>query len=291
MKEQEFLKIIKNTAKSKYIGDDCAYLKDFDLVVSQDNLVENVHFSMKYTTPYQLGYKSAMVNISDIAASGAVPKFLSIGLSLPKTTSSEFVKEFYNGLKYACQNVEIIGGDITGSEKIFVSICAFGSSKNRKISSRSNAKIGYKIITSGMHGSSGAGLRKLLNSEKSKFNEIHLMPKAQLKFSDNIASKIDVDYAMMDTSDGLMDALWQIANSSSVKLSVNFEDIPYDKDLNEFDDYKDLIFYGGEDYQLVACVPENFEVENSFKIGEVKSGNGVEIDNIQVVPDKFYNHF
>ena len=107
----------------------------------------------------------------------------------------------------------------------------------------------------------------------------------------DIASKINVDYAMMDTSDGLMDALWQIANSSSVKLSVNFEDIPYDKDLNEFDDYKDLIFYGGEDYQLVACVPENFEVENSFKIGEVKSGNGVEIDNIQVVPDKFYNHF
>ena len=146
MKEQEFLNIIKNTLKSDYIGDDCAYLKDLGIVITQDNLVEDVHFSLNYTNAYKLGYKSAMVNISDIAASGAEPKYLTIGLSLPKTIDNQFIENFYQGIKDASQNVEIVGGDITGSDKIMISVAAIGTTKNRKISSRSNAQVGYKII-------------------------------------------------------------------------------------------------------------------------------------------------
>lgn len=294
MKEKEFINIIKNTLKSDYIGDDCAYLKDLGIVISQDNLVEDVHFKLEYTTPYKLGYKSAMVNISDIAASGAEPVYMTVGLSLPSDTSNEFVEEFYKGIKYACGSIEVVGGDITGSDKIFVSITAIGKTKDRKISSRSQAKPGYKIIVSGNHGSSGAGLLELQKGIKTgKFVDAHLMPKAKVEFSSKISKNIKEDYAMMDTSDGLTDALTQIADASGVLMSVDFDKIPHDKDLEKFENYRDLIFYGAEDYELVACVPKDFLIPDAFVIGEVKSGKGVEINGkkIENPEEKLFNHF
>lgn len=294
MKEKEFIKIIKDTLNSKHIGDDCAYLKDLGITISQDTLVEDIHFIRETITAYQLGYKSAMVNLSDIAASGAEPKYMTVGLSLPKNINNEFVKDFYQGIKNANKNIEVVGGDITSSDKIFISICVIGITNNRKISSRSNAKIGYKIITSGFHGSSAAGLREILNNNNDTyFINSHIEPKAQIDFSKNISTKINEDYAMMDTSDGLMDALYQIAEASKVCLSVDFKKIPYDKKIEKYNDFKDLIFYGGEDYQLIACVPKNFEIPNSYTIGEVKEGCGVEINSIKItnINEKIYNHF
>ena len=99
MKEQDFIQIIKSILNSPYIGDDCAYLKDFGIVVSQDSLVEDIHFKKEFITPYQLGYKTVMVNISDICASGAKPKYLTISLSLPSNTDNGFVENFYKGAK------------------------------------------------------------------------------------------------------------------------------------------------------------------------------------------------
>lgn len=306
MKEKEFLQTIKNTLNSKYIGDDCAYLKDLGIVVSQDSLVEDVHFKLSYTTPFQLGYKSVMVNISDICASGAKPVYLTISLSLPKNIDINFVKDFYEGAKMAAQNVEIVGGDITGSEKIYISVSAIGSTKNRKISSRSNAKIGQKIIVSGSHGSSAAGLKLLLDGKKEPQTLVnaHLMPKAQICFSTQIAENAKTNYAMMDTSDGFMDALSQIANASNVVMSVDFDKIPYDQEIKIFDDWQDLIFYGGEDYQLVAAVDENLlkNIHGYTIIGEVlkpKNISGVNINysdkkeflTFEQIENKLYNHF
>lgn len=306
MKEKEFLQTIKNTLNSKYIGDDCAYLKDLGIVVSQDSLVEDVHFKLSYTTPFQLGYKSVMVNISDICASGAKPVYLTISLSLPKNIDINFVKDFYEGAKMAAQNVEIVGGDITGSEKIYISVSAIGSTKNRRISSRSNAKIGQKIIVSGSHGSSAAGLKLLLDEKKEPQTLVnaHLMPKAQICFSTQIAENAKNNYAMMDTSDGLMDALSQIANASNVVMSVDFDKIPYDQEIKIFDDWQDLIFYGGEDYQLVAAVDENLlkNIHGYTIIGEVlkpKNISGVNINysdkkeflTFEQIENKLYNHF
>ena len=293
MKEKEFINIIKTITKSDFIGDDCAYLKNLGIVISQDNLVEDVHFSMKFTDAYKLGYKSAMVNISDITASGAEPAYMTVGLSLPDNIDVEFVKNFYKGVKNTALGIEIIGGDITGGDKIFISITIIGKTKGRKISSRQNAKDGYKIIVSGPHGSSAAGLQQLYEGNTNKFTEKHLMPKAKIEFSKYIAENIKSDYAMMDTSDGLMDALMQISRMSNVLLDVDFNKIPYDKDLEQFDNYKDLILYGGEDYELVACVPEDFYVPNSFEIGKIKKGTGVKIDGkyIKNAEEKLFNHF
>lgn len=302
MKEKDFLSIIKQVTNSSFIGDDCAYLKDLGIVVTQDNLVEGVHFSLEYMTPYQLGYKSVMVNLSDIVASGAEAKYITIALSLPENITDKFIEEFYIGAQKACgSEVVIAGGDITGGDKVFVSICAIGSTMNRKIASRKNAKPGYKIVISGNHGSSAAGL-KLLSERKTepkKFIKAHLEPFAQIEFGKKIAQYVENDYAMMDTSDGLMDALWTIANESGVLLELDFNKIPYDKDIEKFDNWKDLILYGGEDYGIVAVVPQDCNIPDDFVVGYAKSGLGVDLltDNNIVhiskndIENKIFNHF
>lgn len=263
MQEEALLNIIKSVTKSKYIGDDCAYLEELGIVISQDSLVEDVHFRMDYFTPYQLGYKSAMVNISDIAASGSCAEYITVALSLPKNTTCDFVEDFYKGITDAlklCGEIEIIGGDLTGADKIMISVTAIGLAKN--VSSRSNAKTGQVIVTSGTHGSSAGGLKLLQKGMTSPTNLVnaHLKPKAQVEFAKLISENITEKYAMMDSSDGLADALFKIATSSNRTAVIDFNKITFEPELkNTFpDNYKELILYGGEDYQLIATVPKEF---------------------------------
>lgn len=298
MNEKSLIKLIKSSLQSSYIGDDCAYLKDLGIVVTQDSLVEDVHFKRDLITPFQLGYKTVMVNISDVCASGAEPKYLTISLSLPDTVDENFVKEFYDGAKNAAEDVKIVGGDLTGSDKIYISASAIGSDTGRKISSRSNAKSGYKIIVSGEHGSSAYGLALLLKNNLSpdeivnnKFVKAHLMPAAQREFSREIAENIKDDYAMMDTSDGLADALMQIAQASRVTIDIETSKILHDPIVD-----MDTVLYGGEDYQLVAAVPK-YILKNTDAytiIGDVKTGNaGLVIDGKSYtdIDNKLYKHF
>lgn len=306
MNEINLINKIKNTLKSQYIGDDCAYLKDLGIVVSQDSLVEDVHFSKHMMSPYQIGYKSVMVNLSDIAASGAKPAYLTVALSLPKQIKDDAVIDFYEGAKYALENldVEIVGGDITGSDKLYISISVIGKTLNRKISSRSHAKIGHKIITSGVHGSSAAGLRILQNDLEPDKDLIkaHLMPVAQIDFAKQISEQIQEDYAMMDTSDGLFDALFKIGSASKCTMSVDFERILYDPKIKEyFSDYKDLILFGGEDYQIIATVPVELlpSLKDYIIIGEVlpkedcviKLNTDNKVEKFNDLSNKCFNHF
>lgn len=282
MKELEFLDIIQNTlSKKSYIGDDCAYLKDLGIVITQDSLVENIHFSRNFSTPYQLAYKSIIVNLSDIFASGAVPKYITISLSLPKNIDNDFVSEFYKTVEDLSNkyDFEVIGGDITGSDKIFISICAIGLCANRKISSRKNAKVGDYVITTGEHGASSAGLWLLQqkNENSPELVKSHLEPQISDDFSTQISTNVKRDYAMMDTSDGLVDAVFKIAQASNVMISLDFNKIPYDRDIEKVAklanaDYKDWILYGGEDFKLVACVDEENlkKLKNYHIIGQVE---------------------
>lgn len=300
MKEKDFINIIKNTLNSKYIGDDCANLTDLGIVVTQDSLVEDVHFSLKYFTPYQLGFKSVTVNVSDVVASGAEPKYLTISLSLPNNIDEKFVEEFYKGCKAACgDEVEIVGGDITGSDKVFVSVCAIGSTKNRKISSRKNAKIGYKVVIAGEHGSSDIGLKLLQKGEFSpkELVEKHLMPNAQVEFGRLVGENVKEDYAMMDTSDGLMDALSVIAKESGVLLEVDFDKFLHNSLIENYENWQNSVLFGGEDYGIIAVIPEKYNF--GTKIGTVKVGEGVDLHynnkivhySEQDVVQKVFNHF
>lgn len=295
MKEKEFLDIIKSTINPELIGDDCAYLEDLGIVISQDSLVEDIHFKFAYTDAYKLGYKAAMVNISDICASGAEPEYMTVALSLPPDKNGEFIQKFYDGVKAAAPDIKIAGGDITGScGKVYISVAIIGKTAGRTISSRSHAAPGQLVIVSGEHGNSAEGLKRLLSGENcpEKFLNAHLMPGAEREFSRQIAENIIEPYAMMDTSDGLMDALSQIAYSSGVKLSVNYNKIPHDAFVD-----KANVLYGGEDYKLVATIPESLlsKLDKAFVIGKVEKGLGVELDGKiltkEDIESKIFNHF
>ena len=283
MKEQDFINIIKTEIGNEFIGDDCAYLKEFGIVISQDSLVEDIHFKLKWCTPFQLGYKAVTVNISDILASGAEPKYITVALSLPKNTTNDFVEEFYKGAKSALRGAKIVGGDITGSDKVYISITAIGSDQNRKISSRSHAKVGYCVITKGHFGKSSAGLNELLNNgDNQELISAHLMPELEEKFAKEIATQIDCDYAMMDTSDGLADALFQIAEASNVSINTKVVEGMYD----------------AEDYKLVAAIPKDFlpKLSDYEIIGEVVERQDYAIRVGNKIFKKYdelglYNHF
>ena len=155
------------------------------------------------------------------------------------------------------------------------------------------AKENYKIIVSGEHGSSAYGLNLLLNNktEPEYFIKKHLMPVAQEEFSRQIAENSTEDYAMMDTSDGLADALMQIAQASKVSLIIDSSKIPHAPQVD-----METVLYGGEDYQLVAAVPEHLlkKLDAYTIIGEVKNGNtGLIIDGkvYTDIDEKLYKHF
>ena len=274
LKEQEFIEIIKKQIGTEQSGDDCAYLKDLGIVVSQDSLVEGVHFRLDWCTPCQLGYKAVTVNISDILASGAVPKYITIALSLPKNITEEFVEEFYKGAKSALRGAKIVGGDITGADKVYISITAIGVAANHRISSRSHAKEGYKVIVASDFGKSSAGLNELIKGGNNlELIRAHLEPILDEDFASEISGQINTDYAMMDASDGLADALFKIAEASNLSI---------------VSDYIEGMF-GAEDYKIVAAVPEEFLANlSTYKvIGEVADKQ----DYILKIGDKkFYKY-
>lgn len=295
MNESEILRHIKKCIGSEYIGDDCAYLKDLGIVVSQDSLVENIHFKREWCTPFQLGYKSIAVNISDILASGAEPKYITIALSLPNNLSNDFVDEFYKGALASLHGAKIVGGDITGSnDNIYVSVTAIGVDKGRNISSRANANEGYVVVTKGFHGSSSAGLNELINNGTNEvLIKAHLEPELEYDLSKLISTTVKEPYAMMDTSDGLADALFKIADSSGVKIVADYNKIRHIDSLT-----KEQVLFGGEDYKLVAVIPDYYTniLNITDTIGYVTKYDGVRLD---ISGDKYkvynelkvYNHF
>ncbi len=266
MRELEYLEVIKATlAKHSLIGDDCAFLEDLCIAITQDSLCEHVHFKMDTTSAYDLGYKSVAVNLSDLAAAATRPKYLTIAISLPRNVDKLFVPEFYEGVNDICKkyDVEVIGGDITSSRNIFISVTAIGKAISQFKSSRKNAKSGDLVITTGEHGSSTAGLA-LLNLKSTKIPELidaHLKPEPAVKQGLALAKAVTSDFAAMDTSDGLADTLYKIATASNVTLDIDFEKVPRSSKLihvvNDENTVTNWVLWGGEDYKLVACVDES----------------------------------
>lgn len=317
MKELDFLKEINETLDdNSYLGDDCAYLEDLDIFITQDTLVEDVHFSLETTTPYLLGRKAVAVNLSDLAASLSEPKYITISLSLPKTTEKSFVKEFYTGVNDICTEygVKVVGGDLTGAKKIYISVAAIGKKVSPYTSSRANAKDGDLIITTGESGSSACGLFCLQNEVKTTkaIIEAHTNPMPRLKESKALSSQISSNITLMDTSDGLADALFKVSQASSCDMIIDFDKIPFNEELKAISqkngkNLADWILWGGEDYELLACIskkdyekldPKTFKilgsvVKNSQSIGNVvlnKDSQTIKIDET-TFSKKSFDHF
>ncbi len=286
--EFKLLDIIKNSlSDSTLIGDDCAYLKKYKLALSQDSLIEDVHFSLSYMSPYEIAKKALLVNISDILASGAVPEYASI--SLGGKLTCEFVEDFYCGIDEIAKKfkIKITGGDLVKSEKINISVAILGNCKKRRPSSRANAKEGYIVATAGEFGSSAQGLEDLRKGIKNnKFVKLHKEPKLYKNIALQISEKTKYPYAMMDSSDGLIDALCQISDKSSLRI-----DFQYDK-IKKTTKNKDYVLYGGEDYSLVVCLSQKDfkKIKGLNQIGICSFGKGVYMDN-KKMEHRGFEHF
>lgn len=273
MKEDLFISkitsILENSAA--YIGDDTAYIKEKDLIITQDTLVEDVHFRTSTISAFDLGQKSIAVNLSDIAAAGGIAKYITISLSMPSDCPESFLSDFYHGVNKICQeyNVIVVGGDLTKSDKITISVTALGEAKGIVPAKRSNAMPDHIVAVTGIFGSSAIGLHILENDSASKtelpaetikrFLTAHTIPVPQLNTGRKIAEMLQPSPTMMDTSDGLADALIKIARRSRVAIEINLEKVPTDV---QFDDAcrilglnkETTILFGGEDYELVSTM-------------------------------------
>lgn len=303
MKELEYLNIINKTlGDASLLGDDCAYLKEFDLCITQDSLIEGVHFLLETTDAYTLAQKAVNVNLSDLAAAGAKPLYITISLSFPQSIDNSFIENFYKGIETSVSKygVKVAGGDLTGADKFFISICAIGKKYNNVNVSRRNAKAGDIIVLTGPHGSSAGGLKLLLQGKKEPKTLInkHLLPSARVEESELIMQcafecKLK-NIAMTDSSDGLGDALYKLSTGCGYLFDIDFESIPADEELKQTfpDEWKELLMWGGEDFELVFCIDkfafEKLDKTKFFKIGTV-SNKPITREIAQKIEQEFEN--
>jgi thiamine-monophosphate kinase len=240
------------------IGDDAARLPD-GLVVTQDALVEDVHFRLDWTSWRDLGYKAAAVNVSDLSASGARPFALVVALGASPDTLLEDVLELYEGLNEA--GVEIVGGDTTRAERLYLSVTALG--RSARVPGRAGAVPGDLLVVTGPLGGSGAGFRALRDGVESPLVAAHLRPPLRVEEGLRLG---EVAHAMIDLSDGIARDASHIASRSGCRLLIDLEQVPRAGEL------ADLGF--GEDYELLAATPDPLDFT---VIGHCEEGAGVEL--------------
>lgn len=240
------------------IGDDAASIQSHkNIIISKDLFVENVHFKTQYYSMKEIGYKSLIVNISDIAAMGAKPLYFLMGICLPKYISDNDVFQILEGLREASGEYELslIGGDISRSSKeLMISITILGSDIYG-IAKRSTAKIGDSIYISGYAGNSSAGLELLQNQDlEGKLQESHKRPRARTDES-LLLMKEGIPESMIDISDGLVADLYHILEESGSGGEIYKELIPISKELLNMKGLcrspYDYALYGGEDYEIL----------------------------------------
>ena len=239
-------------------------------VATMDVLAEGVHFRLDWTSFGDLGYKAAAVNLSDLAAMGAEPEGLLVGLSAPREAEVAQVIELYEGLNEA--GVTVFGGDTTRTASWFVSVTAFGTSE--RVPGRAGAVPGDLLVVTGPLGGSAAG-RYVLEHGLEGFDELvsaHRRPPVRLAEGKALGR---VAHAMVDLSDGIGSDAARIAERSGCKVVLDAEAIPR---VPRLDDVADLPFWTlGEDYELlVALAPEDAEASGFNVVGRIEQGSGVE---------------
>jgi thiamine-monophosphate kinase len=282
------------------IGDDAAVITGVKgkLVATTDMAVEDFHFRTAWSTPFQIGAKLTTANLADLFAMGAKPKYLLIAAALPKNLSESFIDDLAKGIRSVADmyEVAVVGGDLSQSEKIVLTITALGDLINKPIT-RGGAKIGDQVYVSKLPGLSAAGLAILgrgLNRPRYVV-DAHLNPQliAPLKL-------IEVATAMCDISDGISVDAANIAKAANVNISLDkklisqasdFADLAeLAKELNE--DVFAWILNGGEDHYFLATVnPKDANAELGVRIGEVVAGEGTVLLDDQAVIRSGYQHF
>ena len=286
----------KNESTIKGVGDDCAVLHypDSEVLVTTDMLMEGVHFDLTYIDMQHLGYKSAMVNISDIFAMNGTPRQLTVSLALSKRFKVEDMEQFYSGLRMACEKwgVDIAGGDTTSSYTgLAISITCIGEARKEDIVYRNGAKDTDLICVTGDLGAAYMGLQ-LLEREKSVYyqqvdearkkndkraleqlrdfqpdfagKEYLLQRQLQTEARGDIIARFRElnihPTAMMDISDGLSSELMHICKQSNCGCRIYEKNIPIDYQTAVMAEELNMnvttcALNGGEDYELLFTVP------------------------------------
>ncbi len=261
--EQGLLRKLQSFCPPDLVGDDAAVLSTESgklLVVTSDVLVDRVHFSDQTTPPGSVGWRSAAANLSDLAAMGASPLGITVGLGLPGDVLVSWVEDLYRGITDCLQKygTVIVGGDLCRSPTITVAITALGQVDPDRVIRRVAAQPGDAILVTGFHGSSRAGLELLLHPELSHNHchsliQAHQYPNPRL---DIIPLLPETRISGMDSSDGLADAIVQICRASGVGARLDRSAIPIHPALKQWfpDKAMSWALYGGEDFELVLCL-------------------------------------
>ena len=266
------------------VGDDGAIIHNDsgkNLVVATDTLVSGIHFPAD-SSPCDIGYRSVIVNVSDIAAMGGKPEWMTLALSLSET-NPEWLKGFSNGLFLAADeySLHLIGGDLTKAEQNIITIQMIGEVDTDTQLLRSNAQPGELLFVTGTLGDAAAGLEQfekkvLLNQYNQYLIERFFRPTARVDIGQAI-----MDYASssIDISDGLIGDLKKIMSASDVGAILHIEDIPLSKEmLKIYEPKKSQTFAlsGGDDYELLFTAP----AENLSKIMDISKEINQKITHI-----------
>jgi thiamine-monophosphate kinase len=274
--ENRLIQILQNRYQDRHplidkgIGDDAAVLRlrhsEERWLVTTDMLLENIDFRRKWISSGSLGFKSLAVNLSDLAAMGARPRFYTVSLALPPEISERWILGFYDGLTELGTSVgaRLIGGDFSRSPKgICISITALGESLNRKVLYRSGARAGDLLYVTGTLGRSAAGLRLLKTGRRIRSRpqrdaiQAHRKPEPRCEPGLWLAQS-GLVRCMMDLSDGLSVDLPRMCAASAVGAEINAAELPVFKESVRWGcDPVDLALHGGEDFELLIAVPDS----------------------------------
>lgn len=261
--EQGLLVLVQKFSPADVTGDDAALVAveaGKAIAITTDVLVDGVHFSEGTTSAFDVGWRSSAANLSDLAAMGAMPLGITVGLSLPGEVAIEWVEQLYQGMTACLQRYEtpILGGDLARSTVKTVAITAIGQVERDRAIRRSAARTGDAILVTGIHGASRAGLELLLHPHcveldaegRSRLIAAHQRPIPRL---DVVSLLTAGRVAGMDSSDGMADAVLQICRASQVGAEIWGDRIPLAPWPNR-DQAIEWALYGGEDFELVLCL-------------------------------------
>jgi thiamine-monophosphate kinase len=276
------------------IGDDAAWVecRDRSSLITSDLLIEGIHFNLKWTSLYGLGYKTLAVNLSDLAAMGGIPAYLILSLGIPVDFKTKDVEEFYRGIRTlaAQSGVALVGGDTNASDRLFISAFLVGHSPHRPIT-RSGGRVGDDLYVTGTLGDSSLGLELLKKKkDRRKRNDVaylisrHLFPTARLKAGTLLAQE-KLAKAMIDVSDGLIQDLGHLCKASGVGAVVWQESLPLSRAYRIFAGPKAIRYAltGGEDYELLFSLRRR----DRIRLEKIKDRLGVPIARIgKCVPSR-----
>lgn len=269
-------------------GDDAAVLRapDGRVVASTDVLVQNVHFRLDWSTPEQVGRKAVAVNLADLAAMGAVPTGLLVGLACPPDTPVQRVTELANGMwaEAARGGTGLLGGDLVTAESLLISVTALGDLGGRGAVTRSGARVGDVVAARGALGWAAAGLAVLGRGFRSPVSVVaaHRAPEPPYEAGPQAAAAGAT--SMIDTSDGLIADLGHVASASGVGIDLRIERLQVHQRLTDVGsalgvDPLHWVLTGGEDHALVATFTGPDQVPDGWRtIGSVVPGHGVTVN-------------